>query len=503
MAFDARLAEAVGLAAGIYLCVWLAFRFGWKKADKPPGISLQVFALALGLWVSGRAFYPQEAWMGHLGAVLVFCGTLFAWVMFDRGVTVGWLEKRRKVAMPIILRQLAGAIVVLGAGAAILKWGYGLELTGLVATSGVAAVILGFAMQDLLGNVIAGFSIHMTSAYKVGDWLLLGESGKRAEVAEINWRSTRLIDNDRVSHEIPNSEMVKNRIVNLNHPGAEHGVRLRLGLDYDTPPALAKEVLIKCAKTAQGVLESPEPVVFLIDFGDSSITYELRFWMRHARLYNVTCDEIRTALWYELGRRDMRIPFPIRSLETRTPNVPQGFVTARKNATRILRGSGMFNSLAQEEAEKLISSGRFLVFGPREALVTRGEPGESMFLILEGSVEVIAKASDGPRVVLATLSSGDCFGEMSLVTGEPRNATVRAAGDVLVLEISKAQLSPLMAERPELAESMGRILEKRRLHREESLTGAGAADTKESGRKKADPSSLVRRIRHFFGHLDA
>ena len=113
--------------------------------------------------------------------------------------------------MPIILRQLGGVMIVLGVGAAILKWGYGLELTGLVATSGIAAVIVGFAMQDLLANVIAGFSIHMTSAYKVGDWLLLGEDGKRAEVAEINWRSTRLIDNDRISYEIPNSDIVSRR----------------------------------------------------------------------------------------------------------------------------------------------------------------------------------------------------------------------------------------------------------------------------------------------------
>lgn len=419
--------------------------------------------------------------------------------MFDRGVIVGWLEKRRKVAMPIILRQLAGVIVVLGAGAAILKWGYGLELSGLVATSGVAAVILGFAMHDLLANVIAGFSIHMTRTYKVGDWLLLGEDGKRAEVAEINWRSTRLIDNDQISHELPNSDIVKNRIVNLNHPGAEHGVRLRIGLDYDTPPALAKEVLMKVSKNAQGVLESPPPVVFLLDFGDSSIIYELRFWMRHARLYNVTCDEIRTALWYELGRRDMRVPFPIRTLDIRTPNVPQGLVSARENAAETLRSGGMLSCLSEQEAEKLVAASRFQVFGPREALVTRGEAGDSMFLVLEGSVEVIGKAAAGPRVVLATMAAGDSFGEMSLVTGEPRSATVRAIGDVMVLEISKEHLSPLMEERPELAESIGAVLEGRKKHWEESLHRAEPEHETGASVRRPDSSSLVHRIRHFFG----
>ena len=500
MGFDGKTLEAIGLAVAVYLVAWLGFRFAWKKAAKPPGTSLQVFAISLGLWVSSREFYPNEVWTGHLGAVLIFCTSIFVWVMFDRGVTVGWLERRRKVAMPIILRQLAGMIVVLGAGAAILKWGYGLELTGLVATSGVAAVILGFAMQDLLANVIAGFSIHMTSAYKVGDWLLLGESGKRAEVTEINWRSTRLVDNDHISYELPNSEIVKNRIVNLNHPGAEHGVRLQIGLDYDTPPALAKEVLIKCAINAQGVLENPEPVVYLLNFGESSITYELRFWMRHARLYNVTCDEIRTALWYELGRRDMRIPFPIRTLETRKPNVPQTLVNARKHAAKTLGQCGMLSCLSEEEAGKLVAEGRFQVFGPKEALVTSGESGDSMFLILEGSVEVIGKTSDGPRVVLATLSAGASFGEMSLVTGEPRNATVRAVGDVMVMEIAKNHISPLMAERPELLENIGEMLEKRKKHWEESLNRAASEALPEKSNTGGDSSSLVRRIRQFFGH---
>ena len=499
MGFDAQAAEAVGLAVAIWLIVWLGFRFVWKKVDKPPGISLQAFAIALGLWVGGRVFYQDEVWMEHLGAVLVFCGALFGWVMFDRGVTVGWLETRRKVAMPIILRQLGGVMIVLGVGAAILKWGYGLELTGLVATSGIAAVIVGFAMQDLLANVIAGFSIHMTSAYKVGDWLLLGEDGKRAEVAEINWRSTRLIDNDRISYEIPNSDIVKNRIVNLNHPGSEHGVRLRVGLDYDTPPALAKEVLIKVAKNAQGVLENPAPVVFTRDFGDSSITYELRFWMRHARLYNVACDEIRTALWYELGRREMRIPFPIRSLDVRKSNVPPSLVSARKNAAITLRGGGMLSCLSEQEAESLVAEGRFQVFGPREALVTRGESGDSMFLILEGGVEVIGKTAQGPRVVLATLPAGTSFGEMSLVTGESRSATVRAVGDVMVLEITKAHLSPLMSERPELVDSIGAVLEARKKNWEECLHRAEPESSKSPVGAAGDPSSLVHRIRHFFG----
>ena len=384
--------------------------------------------------------------------------------------------------------------------AGILKWGYGLQVTGLMATSGIAAVILGFAMQDLLSNVIAGFSIHTTRAYQVGDWLLMGSDGKRAEVVEINWRSTRLLDNDRISYELPNSDIVKNRIVNLNRPGAEHGVRLRFGLDYDTPPALAKEVILRAARNAQGFLDTPAPVVFTQEFSDSAVTYELRFWMRQARLYNAACDEIRTALWYEMGRRGMKIPFPTRSLEVRQHNVPEPLVSARKNAARILRGGSALSCLTEREAEDLAGVCRFQLFGPKEAIITRGEEGSSMFLILDGGVEVVGKTAEGPRVVLARLESGDCFGEMSLLTGEPRNATVRAAGDVMTMEIRKDDILPLITGNPELADRLAGLISARRISRAESLKRAD----KQAAPGLAPPTgghrSLAHLIRDFFSH---
>ena len=459
------------------------------------------FAVALGLWLGARVFYPAQVWTGHLGAVAIFSGALFAWVVADRIVSVGLLEKRRGVPVPIILRQSGGVLVVLVALSAIMKWGYGLQVTGLMATSGIAAVILGFAMQDLLSNVIAGFSIHTTRAYQVGDWLLMGAEGKRAEVVEINWRSTRLMDNDRISYELPNSDIVRNRIVNLNRPGAEHGVRLRFGLDYDTPPALAKEVILKAAGNAQGVLETPPPVVFTQEFADSSVTYELRFWMRQARLYNTTCDEIRTALWYEMGRRGLKVPFPTRSLEVRRHNIPEAFVSARENAARTLRGGSSLSCLTEHEAEELVGKCRFQVFGPREAIITRGEEGSSMFLILDGVVEVIGKTPEGPRVVLAKLAAGDCFGEMSLLTGEPRNATVRAAGDVMTMEIRKEDFLPLIGGNPELADRLAEVIEARRISRAESLKRADEEAAPAPSARVGGHRSLAHLIRDFFGHV--
>lgn len=494
--FQELLAKTAGLAIAIHVVVWIVFHLLFRRMDRPPRLCLHLFALSLGTWTAGRVFFIQEAWVDHVGAALIFTTALLLWVLFDRLIYGAWLAHRRKIHIPIILRQLGGVLVVLVAGSSILKWGYRLELTGLLATSGIAAVILGFAMQDLLANVIAGFSIHMTRAYKVGDWLLLGEKGNRAEVTEINWRSTRLVDNDQVSFELPNSDIVKNRIVNLNYPIPEHGIRLRIGLDYDVPPALAKQALLAAAANAQGIIESPAPTVFLCDFGDHSVVYELRVWMRNASLYNAACDDIRTALWYELKRRDIRIPFPIRSLEVRKSNEPGYFADAKARAAEIVAGKAL-NCLTPEEARTLVSSGMIVLFGPREALVTRGETGNSMFVILDGGVQVAGKSDTGSQVVLAKLGPGECFGEISLLTGEPRNATVHAETDTLVLEIRKKDISPLIEANPALAGRLGELLESRQRGLDEALhafRGNAESNTETTPQRK----TLSERIRVFF-----
>ena len=491
------LAKTAGLAIAIHVVVWIVFHLLFRRLERPPRLSLHLFALSLGVWTAGRIFFIREAWVDHLGAALIFTTALFLWVLFDRLICGAWLAHRRKIHIPIILRQLGGVLVVLVAGSCILKWGYRLELTGLLATSGIAAVILGFAMQDLLANVIAGFSIHMSRAYRVGDWLLLGEKGDRAEVTEINWRSTRLVNNDQVSFELPNSDIVKNRIVNLNYPNPEHGVRLRIGLDYDVPPALAKQVILAAAANAQGIIGSPAPTVYLCEFGDHSVIYELRAWMRDAGLYNAACDGIRTALWYELKRRDIRIPFPIRSLEVRKHNEPGYFADAKARAAEIVAGKAL-DCLTPEEARILVAHGMIILFGPGEALVSRGETGNSMFVILDGGVEVAGKSDTGSQVVLAKLGPGEYFGEISLLTGEPRNATVSAETDTLVLEIRKKDISPLIEANPALAVRLGELLERRQAERREALQGS--AGNPESESPAVQHRRWAERIRTFFSN---
>lgn len=494
---------AVGFAALVYILAAILLRVLLRRVFLKPRVSFHLAMGCFGVLCAAMLFYRGASWFTEVVAATVVTGVIALWVFFDRVFFALYLARRKKVEVPNILRQMLAFLVLLIAVTLVMTYGYGVKITGLLATSGVAAVIIGFAMQDLLANVIAGFSIHMTKAYKVGDWLLLNSTGERAEVREVNWRATRLVSNDGISIELPNSELVRSRITNLNYPSKEHRVRMQIGIDYDQPPNGVKEALLRSVSGANGVLESPEPAVFLVEFGDSAVIYEIRFWMRRAKLYNRACDEIRTRIWYELRRRGMRIPFAIQTLEMRTPNVPERLVSPERDAAGILHMGTCMACLDKRQAEALASSSPRLLYAARECIVREGDGGESMFVVLEGEVEVWVKMPGGGSEKVATLGVGEYFGEMSLLTGERRAATIRAAGDALVMEIGKSQLAPILEENPGLVDSLGAVLGARQREIErllESRSRKGNTAEKNPDDRDAHHDNLLQRIRQFFGH---
>src|SRR6185295_18845885 len=122
-----------------------------------------------------------------------------------------------------------------------------------------------------------GIAIEVGKPFKPGDWLLV--EGRRAEVIEVNWRSTRLRTNDDIYLDIPNKMIVGTTITNLTYPTRQHAIRLSVGFDYATPPNFIKDIMAKAAAAAPGVLATPAPRVFLKDFADSAVLYEIKFWL--------------------------------------------------------------------------------------------------------------------------------------------------------------------------------------------------------------------------------
>src|SRR5204863_6554546 len=281
-------------------------RFLKRRAGVRLGLLFRLFCLILAFYAAIAAYGVHASWRRHVGAAVILLSTAVVVALINRYLWDFYFEKKRQTPIPHFLREVFALIIFLIALLIVLSVGYhaSAQLRGMVVGSGVAAIILGLAGQNLLSGIIAGVSLQMNRPYKVGDWLRVGETF--GEVREINWHLTRLRTNDDIYLDIPNSEIVKTTIVNLHYPTEVHAMRIRVGVDYNVPPHRVKDALSRAAQTADGVLPNPPVKIFLVDFADHAMLYEIKFYMgNHARI-NQLNDAIRTNVWYELKRQNIK-----------------------------------------------------------------------------------------------------------------------------------------------------------------------------------------------------
>src|SRR5881394_3525316 len=250
-------------------------RFLKRRTGVRLGLLFRLFCLIVAFYAAIAVYGVHAPWRHHIGAVAILLSTALLVALVNRYVWDFYFETRRGTTIPHFLREVVGGIIFLIVLLFVLSYEYHAEaqLKGLLAGSGVVAIIVGFAGQNLFAGIIGGISIQINRPYKVGDWLQVHE--RFAEVMEINWRSTRLRTNDGIYLDIPNNEMVSHEIVNLHYPTEVHAMRIRVGVEYKNPPNRVKDALFRAASSAEGVLAEPKVRVFLVDFADFAVIYEI------------------------------------------------------------------------------------------------------------------------------------------------------------------------------------------------------------------------------------
>lgn len=390
-----------------------------------------------------------------------------------------WKGDRPSDRFPAIVQDFAVLVIFAVIGTLLLR-------EQLLTTSAVGAVVVGFALQDTLGNLFAGLAIQIEKPFRVGHWIRVAD--RDGQVQQITWRATKLRTQDGEFLVVPNSIVSKDPVLNYSEPTVENIVDVEVGSTYSTPPNDVKAAIMQAIRNSPLALQAPSPKVLIKSFGDSSINYIAYFWIRDYGLERESRDQVRSGIWYEFRRRNIEIPFPI-AVEIGREDAPS-FPHTDTDITAAAAQLGGVDLLAplDDAARRALASQAPLLFAAGEPIVTQGAAGDSMFVVLKGRVRVVLEPS-GQEV--ATIPAGGVFGEMSMLTGEPRTATVKAIDDATVLEISAAEFRELALANPSLLDHVSTIVSARRTGLDEARASAAASAVPEA------KQSLLARMRRF------
>ena len=390
-----------------------------------------------------------------------------------------WRDHRPSDRFPAIVQD----VVVIGLFFAIATV---LLREQLLATSAVGAVVVGFALQDTLGNFFAGLAIQIEKPFRVGHWIRVGE--REGQVQEVTWRATKLLTKEGQFLILPNSFISREPILNYSEPSVPTRIEIDVGTSYLTPPNEVRDAVRRALDNAPLVMRSLPPAVHLHAFGASSLDFKVRFWIEDYASELEARDQVRTLLWYEFRRANIEIPWPIQ-IEYSRDEQPMRTPAHVEMAAAQLAGIDLFSPLPVEARRALARDAADHLFAAGEAIVRQADEGSSMFVVLRGAVNVVLEPS-GQQV--AAITAGGLFGEMSMLTGDPRTATVRAATDVQVLEIAAAEMRRLAQAHPGLLEHISGVITTRRAGlRQAEATAAAVAGQAQT------PQSLLERIKAY------
>lgn len=357
------------------------------------------------------------------------------------------------------------------------------------ATTAAGAVVLGFALQDTLGNLFAGLAIQIEKPFRVGHWVRIGDID--GVVREVTWRATKIRTKSGNFVVVPNSQVSDGTITNYSEPTPDTRIEVEVGASYDAPPNHVKATILEALKCDAGIPRERDPEVLLVDFAASAITYRIRVWTADFSADERIRDRIRSAVYYAFRRHAIEIPYPIQVEMHRDPVDDAPGRTAMVEDT--LGRVSIFSSLSAEERAALAAGSRPRLYAAGELIVRQGEAGHSMFLVSSGEVVVIL---DPGEQVVARLSSGGFFGEMSLLTGLPRTATVRAGGDSELIELTMEAFRRFVLSNPAALERVTLAVAQRAAELERLRAEGGAVKPPEP------PQNFLGRVRRFL-KLDA
>jgi small-conductance mechanosensitive channel/CRP-like cAMP-binding protein len=407
---------------------------------------------------------------------------------------------------PDILHDLTvGAAYLVAAGW--LMHHAGVNVTSIVATSAVVTAVIGLSLQATLGNIVGGIALQVDDSLEEGDWIEF-DNKLQGQVKKIRWRHTLLETRDSDTLIVPNGTLMSQTIRVLGKRGGvrvPHRVWIYFCVDYRFSPGEVIAIVNQALSAAPiaGVAPTPVANCVCLDLAreerDGYVVYGVRFWNPDMWRSDSTNSDVRERVFSALRRANIPLAIPAATVflsQDDTEHAERKAQRAVEATLRSLEGVELFQHLDDDERRAIAQTARRTPFGRSEVITRQGATANWLYVLAKGNVEVRISSAEGDKRV-AVLHAPSFFGEMALMTGQPREATVVALTDVECLRIDKAGFQGILQKRPVIAERISEILAARRVELDAARGGMDA--DAQSQRLSNENVRILSGIKQFFG----
>jgi len=403
---------------------------------------------------------------------------------------------------PRLIIQLTGVLVFLIAVTGIVRFVFGESVTAIWATSGAIGLVIGLALRNLILDTFSGLAIHMERPFRVGDWInchtRMGSFIGRVE--ETNWRTTRLWTTSRNLIIIPNSFLTTTVLTNFSLPETAARFEMDFVLDFSVPTDRALRILNAALADSvgkDGPVADPRPKVRANGITEHGVQYRARYYLEPADTSPSRARHtISLSVMQHLSQAGLTLSYPRRDVFLARMPWRQKDWAYLKDQIRHLRRLSLFEGLDTEDLELLAKNMEVRTLNRGTVVVRQGEGGSSMFVLAEGLLEVLIDQPTAPSVKVAVLAPGTFFGEKSLLTGDPRSATVVCMVDSTICEITKDCMAELLERKPALAETLARAVIGRDMQNEIALSKSTQAEV--DSKVSSVVGQFLKRMTRFF-----
>jgi small-conductance mechanosensitive channel len=457
---EAAARDPLVVLLGLLVLVGLAEYFLFKRHPARRAILRVIFLIVLTIALVHADIVPYRP--------LVLTGPPFrdavhailkiAWWVWAAWFLVGLMRAvivfQRSPREAKLLQDLLAGIIYLAALFAIVSYVFDLSIQGLLATSGVVAIILGLALQSTLGDVFSGIVLSFSRPYRPGDWISI-EGGTDGRVIEMNWRATSILTARRDLAIVPNSTIAKSKIVNVSSPSGLHGMTVTVQLDAKTSPSRCSEILEHAIRNCRLIVATPAPTITVKSINAAYTEFEIAFFVEELASTVKAQNELFDFIYRHLAAADIDLASP--------QNAPAANGSIRKTQSgvaRLLELVQIFATFTTEERAAVAAKLKEQSYDEGEIFSEPGVVPQSLYIVGTGVLSFTRDDIEG-EIEFFRLGPGDYFGEIGLLTGKPSPARVTALIPTTVYELSKADLAPILEARPQIAQELGRALARR------------------------------------------